>query len=110
MRTKGVRGDLIDRIAEIHRGHGCETWHVLLEDSAEKAVRRTEYHEWEARHGTIQLVPGGHQFRADETGRRPEWFEAGDYAGGYVCAVCDELIEAYDERSEKLKGQCDEGR
>lgn len=109
MKTKGVRGDLIDRIAEIHRGHDCQTWHVLLEDSADSAVRQVEYREWTERRGTIQLVPGGHPFRADETGLQPEWFEAGDYAGGYVCIVCDELIVAYDHRSEALRGQC-EGR
>lgn len=99
-----MRQETERRIAEIHRGHDCETWNLLLEDSAQAAVNATIYREYTLRHGTVQTTPGGHQFYADAQGKVDNFHMEGDLHNGPGCAVCEEAWcsgcspEIYQER------------
>jgi hypothetical protein len=87
MITKATEQALI----ELHRGHGCETWTLLVEDSIKAAINRTTYREWVQRYGLIQFIPGGHEFPLDEDGKTLAKMDAGDRCT-YLqpCARCDD--------------------
>lgn len=86
-----MRRETEQRLVEIHRGHDCETWRLLLEDSAQAAVNATTYREYQLRHGTVQTVPGGHQFYADTTGKPDAFHMDTDHHSGPGCAVCEDV-------------------
>lgn len=82
--------DLERRLVEMHRGHNCETWNLLLGEEAARATRRIEFIEYELRYGTRIKVPGGHEFYLDGSGEIDSWRVDGDYHNGPACAACDE--------------------